>query len=195
MPSHLAERMAQKSPTADVEARFTAILEAYGRFLRNVIVQHCPKDAGIQFDDIEQDARLRLWRAVQSEREIRQLASYISRVATTATIDAVRRVKARQEDQLSNADPTESELLVGVSHDRPDHVLERQRVAEQVEAALAALPANRQRAVRLYLQGLSSQEIASLVGWSEPKARNLLYRGLKVLRERLNAQGIECEVD
>jgi len=30
----------------------------------------CPKDLGIQFDDIEREARLRLRRAIRAEREI-----------------------------------------------------------------------------------------------------------------------------
>lgn len=184
-----------ESPTADLEARFNAIVEEYGRFLRKVIVRHCPKDIGIQFEDIEQEARLRLWRALRSEREITDLASYIFKVAATATIDAVRRVRARHEEQLSLSGDGAGQLLAASGADSPERVAERQQFFEHVEAALAALPEHRQRAVRLYLEGLSSQEIATLVGWSEPKARNLLYRGLKTLRERLRAEGIECEGD
>jgi len=33
------------------------------------------------------------------------------------------------------------------------------------------------------------------LGWSEPKARNLLYRGLSDLRAQLRAEGIEYEID
>jgi DNA-directed RNA polymerase specialized sigma24 family protein len=54
---------------------------------------------------------------------------------------------------------------------------------------------NRRRAVGLYLEGMASQEIATLLGWSEPKARNLLYRGLSDLRAQLRAEGIEYEID
>ncbi|MGH9199086.1 MAG: hypothetical protein ACRD1T_25575, partial [Acidimicrobiia bacterium] len=44
-------------------------------------------------------------------------------------------------------------------------------------------------------QRFTNQEIADLLGWSEPKARNLLYRGLKELRSRLRLLGIEYELD
>jgi DNA-directed RNA polymerase specialized sigma24 family protein len=57
------------------------------------------------------------------------------------------------------------------------------------------LPDNRRRAVGLHLEGLTSQEIADLLGWSEPKARNLVYRGLKDVREQLQAEGIDYEID
>jgi hypothetical protein len=33
------------------------------------------------------------------------------------------------------------------------------------------------------------------MGWTEPKTRNLLYRGLADLRERLTSMGIGPEVD
>ncbi|RME48130.1 MAG: sigma-70 family RNA polymerase sigma factor [Chloroflexi bacterium] len=192
--------MAEGAQSDEVEARFTTIVEEYGRFLRHTIVQLCPKDLGIQFDDIEQEARLRLWRALQRGKEIRDVASYIYRVAVTTTIDAVRRVKARREEQLQLAEEVEAgeKQMDPVLVDRrtpPELVAERRQVMRKVEAALSRLPDNRRRAVGLHLMGLTSQEIAELLGWSEPKARNLVYRGLNELRQRLRAEGVEYEVD
>jgi DNA-directed RNA polymerase specialized sigma24 family protein len=40
---------------------------------------------------------------------------------------------------------------------------------------------------------MTSEEIGELMGWSEPKARNLAYRGLKDLRHELRAEGIEYD--
>lgn len=191
--------MIERSQMAEAEARFTAIVEEYGNFLRHTIAQLCPKDLGIQFDDIEQEAHLRLWRAIQSEREIQGAASYIYRVAVTTTIDAVRRVKARREEQLRLAEDDEEEEeneMISLAVDpknSPDQVVERQQVMQKVEAALSGLSENRRRAVGLYLEGLTSQEIGDLLGWSESKARNLVYRGLNDLREQLRAEGIEYE--
>jgi hypothetical protein len=67
----------------------------------------------------------------------------------------------------------------------------RRFLRRQIEAGVAQLPANRRLAVRLHLQGLTTAEIGELSGWSEPKARNLVYRGLKDLRQYLRALGIE----
>src|SRR5712692_10103132 len=91
--------MDKRSPAAEPEVWFRTVMEEYGKFLRDTIARLCPKDLGVQFDDIEQEACLRLWRALQSERNISDMASYIYRIAVTATIDAVRRVKARREEQ------------------------------------------------------------------------------------------------
>src|SRR6185503_17737732 len=92
--------MVKRFPTVDLEERFNLVVEEFGRLLRRAIVRLCPHDKGIQFDDIEQEARMRLWRALQSEREVTNYASYLYRIAATATIDAMRRAQARHEEQL-----------------------------------------------------------------------------------------------
>jgi RNA polymerase sigma-70 factor, ECF subfamily len=192
--------MAESSSLSDVEARFNAVIKEYGRFLRQTIIRFCPKDLGLQFNDIEQEARLRLWRALQSEREIQNLTSYLYRIAVTSTLDAIRRVKSKREDQLLLADEEEEEagepqrLVAGPEH-APDLQAERRLLMRKIETALAALPENRRRAVGLHLQGMTKQEIGDLLGWSESKARNLVYRGLHELREQLRAEGVDYEGD
>jgi len=191
--------MAESSSITDVEARFNAVIKEYGRFLRQTIIRYCPKDLGLQFNDIEQEARLRLWRALQSEREIHNLTSYLYRIAVTATLDAIRRVKSKREDQLLLAEEEEEAgepqwLVAGPQH-APDLQAERRQLMRKVEAALAVIPENRRRAVKLHLQGMTKQEIGELLGWTEAKARNLVYRGLQDLRELLRAEGVEYEGD
>ena len=45
----------------------------------------------------------------------------------------------------------------------------------------------------MYLAGYSGEEVTKMMGWSEAKTRNLLYRGLADLRERLKEMGITWE--
>ena len=185
---------------ADVETRFDAILREHGALLRNAIARACPKDLGIQIEDVEQEARLRLWRALEREREIHDSASYLYRIAATATIDAVRRVKARREEQLRVAgEESEDEPTMGISvaavGRSPEHAAEQTELVERVREAIASLPDNRRRCVGLHLEGMTTQEIAGLLGWSEPKARNLVYRGLNDLRKALRAKGIDYDAE
>ena len=178
------------------EARFDEVVREYGKLLKSVIAQTCPTDIGLQYSDIEQDACLRLWRAIRSERNLTNPASYIYRIAVSATIDAVRRVISRHEEQLGSASDDESEpdgLPAADPEQSPDRVTERRRIARIVDRAKSRLAKNRRIAVDLYLQGMGSQEIADLMNWSEPKARNLTYRGLDDLRKHLRAEGIDCE--
>jgi len=190
--------MGEGSSVLTTEARLNLLLDEYGRYLRNAIARLCPKDLGLQYGDIEQDARLRLWRALESGKEIADPASYIYRVAATATIDAVRRVKARREEQLRLVEEEDEGGLITLVANReesPDRVVERRQMTKKVQAVFARLAEKRRSVVVLYLEGLTTHEIAHSLGWTEPKARHLVYRGLKDLRRELKAEGIDCETD
>jgi RNA polymerase sigma factor (sigma-70 family) len=191
--------MRGKSQLLEIEAEFNAILEKYGGFLRQTIARVCPKDLGIQFDDIEQDARLRLWRAIEAEREINFHGSYIYKIVLSVTINAIRRAKARREEQLRLAEDVADEDAAEVkpiipaagAENSPEAQAEREELLRKVEEAMARLPESRRTAVGLHLQGMTTDEIADLMGWTEPKARNLVYRGLKDLRGKLRSAGIK----
>ncbi len=189
-----------KESLRDDEGRksFEDIIDRYGSFLHNTIARLCPKDLGLQFNDIEQEARLRLWRALESEREIKSVGSYTYRIAVSVTINAIHRAKSRREQQLDSAEEedeagTRLHLLTADAAESPETLLERKELVEKIEHALARLAENRQLAVGLYLKGMTTKEIGELMGWSEPKARNLAYRGLNDLRDELRAEGIEYE--
>jgi RNA polymerase sigma-70 factor (ECF subfamily) len=173
---------------------FEQLLERYGRLLRAQIARHCSNRPGIDVAEVEQEARLRLWKAM-SEKDLRDPASYIYRVAVSATIDAVRKVIARREDPLPdpNEDGAGRPFLQAEASTSPDAILERKETAAAVARAIESLPLNRRQAVALHLQGFTLGEIAALLRWSEAKVRNLVYRGLEDLRESLRSKGIDVE--
>ena len=154
----------------------------------------CPRELGLLCDDIEQEARLSLWKALQSGREIAFPVSYIYKVAVSATLRAVRRAKARREDPVNeDSDAGPVLTLPAPAGASPHAEVERREVARKIEAAVAQLPENRRLAVKYHLHGLTTPEIGALLGWSEPKARNLVHRGLKDLRMALHALGVEYD--
>jgi RNA polymerase sigma factor (sigma-70 family) len=192
--------MVKKSREIEIEERFNAVVEEFGIVLRRAIVRLCPHDKGLQFDDIEQEARMRLWRALQAEREVTNYASYLYRIAATATIDALRRVQARHEEQLHIVtEQTVDDPMIMIApapvRDSPERRAESRETIRKVMSVVAKLPEEQRRAVGLYLQGMTSQDVADLMGWTEPKSRNLVYRGLKELRKTLRQEGIEYEID
>jgi RNA polymerase sigma factor (sigma-70 family) len=183
--------MADHDTPSGGDARFTAALEQYGRLLRDALARVCPRHLGLQIDDLEQEARLRLLKALRSERPIEGLASYIYKVAATTTIDAIRRLKVRREQQF----PDEGEGAEPAWHEAaqtPDGegTLDRRLLLEKVERVLGVLEGRRAQVLRLHLQGFTTTEMAALLGSTEPSARNLLHRALKELRERLRDEGI-----
>ena len=192
--------MVKKSRAVEVEEQFNAVVEEFGILLRRAIVRLCPHDKGLQFVDIEQEARMRLWRALQAEREVTNYASYLYRIAATATIDAMRRIQARHEEQLhilteQTADDGKSMIAPAPIRDSPEHLAESREAIRKVMSAVAKLPDDQRRAVGMYLQGMTSQDVADLMGWTEPKSRNLIYRGLKELRKSLREEGMDYEIE
>lgn len=192
--------MVKKSSIVEIEERFNTVVDEFGMLLRRAIIRFCPRDKGLQFDDIEQEARMRLWRALQDEREVTNYASYLYRIAATATIDAMRRIQARHEEQLEllieqRTDDGEIMLAPAPVKDSPERLAESREAVDKVMSAVAKLPEGQRRAVGMYLQGMTSQDVADLMGWSEPKSRNLIYRGLKELRKSLREEGIDYEIE
>ena len=186
---------AEEAGAAAPDARLQELLRRYGAFLRRTIAKVCPPELGLSCDDIEQEARIALWTVLKREREIAFPGSYIYKVAISATIRAIRRAKKRREDPLPEDDEAitvATARSLSTSPDASPHALaNQQELRRQIEVAVAQLPENRQRAVKLHLQGLTTAEIGTLLGWSEPKARNLVHRGLKDLRQSLRASGVE----
>ena len=180
----------------EVEIRFNSILAAHGKLLRGAIFSYCSGRPGLDVDDILQETYIRVWRALSSGSNIQNYPSYLHRVATAAAIDAVRRKRVRREEQAE---------FRHQPHDAPDRALQCADIADpqaspedaaggtrlrgMMRAALRRLPESRRRAVLLHLQELSVLEIAGVTGWSEPKTRNLLYRGLSALRNDLRQLG------
>ncbi len=137
-------------------------------------------------DEVLQDVRVRLWKSNASGEKIESLgASYLQRVAISATIDLLRRRRARKEDSFEDVNNVYATpaVLRAPSPDRADN----DALAHRLELALARLPRNRRLVVQLHLEGYSKEEIAGLTGWTESKVRNLLYRALDELRALLRS--------
>lgn len=160
--------------------------------VRRVAWRHRLSDSDV--DEVMQEVRIRLWRAHQnaeggSEQIAAAPASYVYRTALSAALDLLRRRRARRADSMVDLD---DELSVAPAAG-PDGELEATELTAQVTRAIDMIPASRRPVVRMYLAGHPREEIARLMGWSEAKTRNLLYRGLADLRERLTEMGIAWE--
>ncbi len=157
--------------------------------VRSVGWRHRLSDADV--DEMMQQVRIRLWRAQgESEQISRTPASYVYRTAVSAALDMMRRRRAQRVEQTVSIEDPAMALATLAS---PERDLESSELGTQVARAIELIPASRRPVVRMYLAGYPREEIAGLLGWTEAKTRNLLYRGLTDLRARLTAQGIGWE--
>lgn len=182
-------------PEVNIDERLRSLLDEYGHILRRAIRHVAPRSSGLDLDDIEQEARLRVWRALSRKRILSRPESYLYRVAVTATLDAIRRLRARREEPL--AAPEDDSAHDEARHDAatPEQAALRSEQITRVGEALAQLATNRRQAVKLHLQGFTPAEIGRLRDWTEAKARNLVYRGLGDLRALLEAGESADEVE
>jgi len=164
-------------------SRFSTMLRAVGR--RRGL-------RGAELDELQQDVRVRLWRALEDGEKIdRASTSYVYRAAMSAAVDLIRQRRHRQEEPIEfNAESESRVPVLTIASGRPDSDFEQRELGENIHRAVSQLAEPRDVIVRLYLSGYDRLEIARLLGWTEPKVRNLLYRGLADLRTALTHQGI-----
>lgn len=178
------------SPHDHASAALEAALANFGSMVRRVGWRHRLSDADV--DELVQDVRIRLWRA-RGEGESEQIrevtSSYVYRTAVSASLDLLRRRRTHHAEPLEPEDrPGEAaQAAVRVG---PAEELAESELAEEIARAVDAIAPARRPVVRMHLAGYPREEIAELLGWTEAKTRNLLYRGLADLRERLAARGI-----
>lgn len=171
-----------------LSAKLEALIARYAAKVRWV-ARDCRLDSD-DVDDLIQDVRIRLWRVIErGERNAAEKPSYIHRTVMSAAVDLIRRRRGNEE----GAAPTVRQAAVesaAPAGQRPDRAAESSDVVDRINGAINELSDARRPLVRMYLAGYQIEEMARRLGWTEPKTRNLLYRGLAELRQRLVLLGV-----
>jgi len=172
-----------------LHARLEQLLADYGSKVRALIEGHGLGQYGIDAADIEQEVRIRLWKALERDRSAAFRTSYIQRVVLSTVIDAIRAAKSRPAEPLPEGEGEGHEAFLARDAG-PEQTAAGSADFDRVAACLAELPQRRREAVALHLQGFSLREIGELGGTSEEAARKLLDRGMQTLRARLALMGL-----
>jgi RNA polymerase sigma factor (sigma-70 family) len=144
----------------------------------------------VELDEVIQEVRIRLWGALDTPERIAAVnTSYVYQTAMSAVCDLIRRRRGDRTVSLEE-DPTLAGIAVPTPLS-PDRALERLELAGSIERALEDLSAAQRPVVRMYLAGYPQREIETLLGWTEAKTRNVLYRGLAEIRKALASQGLK----
>ena len=167
-----------------LQSRLQKLLADYGAKVRALIEGHGLGQYGIDPADIEQEVRIRLWKALERDRSAAFHTSYIQRVVLSTVIDAIRAARSRPAEPLPEGEGEGSEAMLATAAG-PERTAGGTQDFDRVAACLAELPQRRREAVALYLQGFGE-----FGGTSEEAARKLLDRGLQTLRARLALMGL-----
>ncbi len=170
-----------------VDQRLAQILADFGNRLASLLNGYRLDRYGVDPADIEQEVRIRLWKAIERDRSGAFHASYVQKVVATTVIDALRRAEVRAAEPLPEDDDEPGQLPEeGVGPEQSASDGERM---SGLQRCLGAIPERRRLPITLHLQGFSLQEIADVVGTSAEAARKLVSRGLDELKSMLREQG------
>jgi len=139
-------------------------------------------------EDIVQVAMMRVMRAA-ARGNTHFNATYLRKVAYSATIDEIRRLKTDREVSMEDSEGRRHDPADVVSP-TPEGSSRGAQIGRGIADCMGHMIGDRRRAVTLYLQGHSAPEIARLLEWNRKRSENLIYRGLADLRACLRGKGL-----
>jgi len=141
-------------------------------------------------EDAAQDVFVEAYQAIRSFREEADLGTWLYRIATTKSLDAIRRKnrKKRRDGfvglfKTAEADDGPPAAASG----EPDRLYEVTERVAALREAVAALPEKQRIAVTLSdYEGYGTKEIAAILETTVLSVDSLLYRGHQKLRNSLS---------
>ncbi|OGD18229.1 MAG: hypothetical protein A2Y69_14935 [Candidatus Aminicenantes bacterium RBG_13_59_9] len=186
-----ADAASENSPDLKKLFQVRQFLDEMAISIRNIIFSAFPKTTAAEREDIEQEVKLKLWKAAARGKNIENFRSYLWRVVWTTAYDVVEgRTKACSLEMVPDSACTDFSGSFGSSHRASP--ASNQEFKLMIDEAVEALPPRRRSAVRLYCLGLNHLQIAQTLSLSESQARHLLYRGINEIKSRL--KGTESSV-
>ena len=177
-------------------AEIERTIDRFSQVIRSAIRKTCPSIGKADMDDIEQQVKVAVWRQIEkNEKGIHNLGSYIWRVAYTTTSKVMKRLTQQRKELIDTWDDCRGadKAFQSPANSGPDQQYQSRELLQIVGESVDGLIDSRRQVVKLYLSGMSTEEITEYFGWTDGKARNLLSRGLADLREMLREKRIVLE--
>ena len=142
--------------------------------------------------DLSQETLLKAYRALGTFKKEARFSSWLYQIALNVCRDRMRRRKARPQvslDEMMEA----GEIAPLGRGPNPLEMIEARDLSRTVAAAVESLPPEQREVIVLKeYQGLTFLEIAEALDIPISTVKTRLYRGLSLLRQRLERQGIRA---
>lgn len=162
----------------DLDQRFERLLGEHGPALRRLAQAYA--DGSADADDLFQEIAFAVWRALPSFRGESSERTFVFRIGHNRGLTHRSRRKlppVELDDTVSDRSPGPETLL--------NVAIQRERLLQ----AVRRLPEVQRQVVTMSLEGLSTGEIAEVLGVTDNSVAIRLTRARKALREILSGEG------
>ena len=140
--------------------------------------------------DCLQEAMLKAWRAIKSYRGECSLKTWLYRIAATVCLDFLRKQKRLPETESADEMAEDEGFTPVDASPTPDEAVIRRESADNIRAAIDALPAEMRTAIILYaLQGMQYEEIAEVTRTSVGTVKSRISRARQKIAKFLQDDG------
>lgn len=173
----------------EIESQVKEIVEKFSSLIRYVISKNLHKTDQVDYEDIEQEVKIKIWSLLKKGKKVENLPSYIKKVAYTATVDELRKMRKqspiRKSDHLRDIFSSTKSNNSENNNNLPEMLFEEKELKSSLIKLINSLGENRKQVLRLYLNGMSIEEICEFLAWDKTKVRHLLYRGINEIKEKI----------
>jgi RNA polymerase sigma-70 factor, ECF subfamily len=165
-------------------AAFDVLVDRWDRKIQGAIYRILGPGEDVR--DLSQEAFLKAYRGLRSFKKEARFSSWLYQIALNLCRDRLRRRRGRTHVSLD-------ELDEGSTLTAPDAIedLESRDLSRRVALAMEDLPEEQREVIVLKeYQGLTFLEIAGVLEVPVSTIKTRLYRGLGLLRQRLEREGI-----
>lgn len=177
----------------EIESYIKEVIDKFSSLIRYVILKNLFKTDDIDIEDIEQEVKMKIWKFIKKGKKVEKLSSYIKRITYTTTVDELRKMRrqvpTRQSDSLKNIYTFSKSVFNKEDINLPERFLEDKELKLSLRQLIDCLSDNRKQVLRLYLKGMSVEEICEFLKWDKTKIRHLLYRGIGDIKEKIKNAG------
>ncbi len=173
----------------DIDSHLKHIIDKFSSLIRHVIASNLHKTDNVNLEDVEQEVKVKIWKFLKKGKKVDNFPSYIKRVAYTVTIDELRKMRKQNptSETISFKNIYSNSRMDELrnTENSPESQLEGQEILESLKKLIDSLGENRKQVLRLYLIGMSIEEICEFFDWDKTKVRHLLYRGIDDMKEKM----------
>lgn len=184
----LPDELTIKRASRGDKQAFGRIVEQCGSMVYSVCLRMMKNPADAM--DASQEAFIKAYRSIGAFRGDASFSTWLYRITMNACLDMLR--KRRGEQELPDDDALAAMMPSGESAER---AVMRRFDTKELEAAIDALPDGYRAVIVLReVQGLSYDEIASVLGLNVNTVRSRISRGRKALRDFLRSSSEKTEL-